>query len=162
MEEISYISLDSSDNAGWKATAELFKRMYARMDDLGLMLQLAPDGAEKWLQATKNTAGRFGLVIVAKKGDKAVGFAHGIIKYLPDYLGGFPVGSITHIFIDEDHTGSGIGKAMVGLLEDWFRSKKVHSVELQVISGNQGAKEFWRKLGYTEELQQFRKSGDQW
>jgi ribosomal protein S18 acetylase RimI-like enzyme len=162
MEEIIYMSLDASDNSGWKATGELFKLMYSRMEDLGLMLPLAPEGTEKWLKTAQNTAGRFGLVILAKKGEKAVGFAHGVIKYLPDYIGGFPVGSITHIFVDNDHTGSGIGKAMVGLLEEWFRSKKVHSVELQVICGNPGAKEFWKKLGYLEELQQYRKSGDQW
>lgn len=160
-EEIRYARLNHSDESGWEAVGELFNRMYSRMDDLGLMLPLAPGGTEKWLRTAQNTAGRFGLVILAKEGEKAVGFAHGVIKYLPDYLGGFPVGSITHVFVDENHTGSGIGKSMVGLLEEWFRSKKVHSVELQVISGNQGAKEFWKKLGYLEELKQYRKSGDQ-
>jgi ribosomal protein S18 acetylase RimI-like enzyme len=45
-------------------------------------------------------------------------------------------------------------------LQDWFRMKKVHSVELQVISGNPEAKEFWKKLGFVEELQQYRKYCD--
>jgi len=45
-------------------------------------------------------------------------------------------------------------------LEDWFVTKKVHSIELQVITGNPLAKEFWKKLGYLEELQQYRKTWD--
>jgi ribosomal protein S18 acetylase RimI-like enzyme len=162
MEEIKYIKLDDSDNAGWDAVGELFAQMYSRMDEMGLMLPLAPGGDEKWLKMARNTAGNFGLVILAKEGKISVGFAHGMIKFLPDYLGGFAVGSITHIFVDDHSRQSGIGKAMVNILEDWFRAKKVHSVELQVITGNPAAKEFWKKLGYLKELQQYRKTGDQW
>lgn len=162
MEEIKYIELDDSNNADWDAVRELFTRMYSRMDDLGLMLPLAPVGAEKWLKTARNTAGNFGLVILAKEGGKSVGFAHGMIKFLPDYLGGFAAGAITHVYVDDHSRQSGIGKAMVKLLEDWFRKKKVHSIELQVITGNPAAKEFWKKLGYLEELQQYRKTGDQW
>lgn len=162
MEDVRYIRLDDSDNALWETVAELFTRMYSRMDELGLLLTLAPDGAEKWLKTARNTSGKFGLVILAKKGENAVGFAHGMIKFLPDYLGGFPVGSITHVFVDDDYIRSGIGRDMVNLLEEWFRTKKVHSIELQVIIGNPDAKEFWKKLGYLEELQQYRKTIDRW
>jgi ribosomal protein S18 acetylase RimI-like enzyme len=162
MEDVRYIRLDDSDNALWETVAELFTRMYSRMDELGLLLTLAPDGAEKWLKTARNTSGKFGLVILAKKGENAVGFAHGMIKFLPDYLGGFPVGSITHVFVDDDYIRSGIGRDMVNLLEEWFRTKKVHSIELQVIIGNPDAKEFWKKLGYLKELQQYRKTIDRW
>lgn len=162
MEEIKYIKLDDSDNADWDAIRELFTRMYSRMDELGLMLPLVPGGTDKWLKTARNTAGKFGLAILAKEGEKTVGFAHGMIKFLPDYLGGFAVGSISHVFVDDHSRQSGIGKAMVKLLEEWFRMKKVHSIELQVIIGNPAAKEFWKKLGYLEELQQYRKTADQW
>jgi ribosomal protein S18 acetylase RimI-like enzyme len=162
MNEIKYIRLDDSNEAGWEAVEDLFIRMYSRMDELGLMLPLAPDGAGKWLQTVKNTAGKFSVLILARHGEEDVGFAHGMIKFLPDYLGGYPVGSITHVFVDNDFARSGIGRAMVNLLEEWFRAKKVHSVELQVITGNQVAQEFWKKLGYMEELQQYRKSADRW
>lgn len=162
MEELNYIRLEQPGNRDWDEVGEMFVRMYARMDEMGLMLPLIPGGMEKWLKTAQNTAGRFGLVILAKKGEKAVGFAHGMIKYLPDYLGGFAVGSITHVYVDENSAGSGIGSTLVNLLEDWFREKKVHSVELQVIKGNPAAKKFWEKLGYLEELQQYRKTSDKW
>jgi ribosomal protein S18 acetylase RimI-like enzyme len=161
MEELNYIRLDKPDDTDWNAVAELFTRMYARMDEMGLILPLSPDGTEKWLKTARNTAGKYGIVILAKEGERAIGFAHGMIKFLPDYLGGFAVGSITHVYVDDDSSRSGIGKALVNILEDWFRMKKVHSVELQVISGNPVAQEFWKKLGYREELQQYRKTWDQ-
>lgn len=146
------------DDPDWDNVGKLFSRMYERMGELGLMLPLDDDGAEKWLRTTKNTSGKYGLLILASKGGKVIGFAHGLIKFLPDYLGGFAVGSITHIYVDEDSRRSGIGKALVSQLEEWFREKKVHSVELQVISGNPAGKEFWKSLGYQEELCQYRKS----
>jgi GNAT superfamily N-acetyltransferase len=160
MEEIRYIRLDDPDNEDWNAVGELFTRMYARMDELGLILPLIHSGTEKWLKTARNTAGKYGMVILAKDKDKAIGFAHGMIKFLPDYLGGFTVGLITHVYVDDDSRRTGVGKALVNLLEDWFRMKKVHSMELQVISGNPAAQEFWKKLGYLEELKQYRKTWD--
>jgi len=162
MEGLNYIRLEKPDDKDWDAVRELFTRMYSRMDEMGLMLPLIPGGTEKWIKTAQNTAGKYGMVILAKKGESVIGFAHGMLKFLPDYLGGFAVGSITHVFVGDDYRRSGIAMAMVNLLEDWFRAKKVHSIELQVITGNPAAKEFWKKLGYLEELQQYRKTSDQW
>jgi ribosomal protein S18 acetylase RimI-like enzyme len=162
MREYDYIRLEKPEDPDWNIVGELFTKMYSRMDELGLSLPLSVDGTEKWLKTARNTSGKFGLVILVKDYGKAVGFAHGIIKFLPDYLGGFAVGSITHVYVDENSRRSGIAKALVNILEDWFLMKKVHSIELQVISGNPSAKEFWKKLGYSEELQQYRKTHDQW
>jgi len=161
MAEIEYIKLDQPDHPDWIAIGPLFTLMYARMDEMGLMLPLCDGGTGKWLKTAKNTSGKYGLVILAKEQGKPVGFAQGLIKFLPDYLGGFAVGSITHVYVDDDSRRSGIGKVLVNLLEEWFRIKKVHSVELQVIAGNPMAKEFWKGLGYEEELLQYRKTSQQ-
>lgn len=160
MREYDYIKLDQPEDPDWIVAGELFTRMYSRMDEIGLLLPLSADGTEKWLKTVRNTSGKYGLVILVKDWGKAVGFAHGMVKFLPDYLGGFAVGSITHVYVDDDSRRSGIGKALVNQLEDWFLTKKVHSIELQVITGNPLAKEFWKKLGYLEELQQYRKTLD--
>lgn len=160
MREYDYIKLDQPEDPDWIVVGELFTRMYSRMDEIGLLLPLSADGTEKWLKTVRNTSGKYGLVILVKDWGKAVGFAHGMVKFLPDYLGGFAVGSITHVYVDDDSRRSGIGKALVNQLEDWFLTKKVHSIELQVITGNPLAKEFWKKLGYKEELIQYRKTLD--
>lgn len=150
--------LDQPDHPDWTAVAALFTKMYARMDEMGLMLPLADDGAEKWLKTARITSGKYGVLVVAKDDAKIIGFAHGMIKFLPDYLGGYSVGIITHVFVDEKARRAGVGKALVKELEAWFGIKKVHSVELQVITGNPNAQAFWKKLGYSEELLQYRKN----
>ena len=157
MPKIDYIRLDRADHPEWDQVEALFLKMYSAMVAMDLMVPLAENGSGKWLKVAKNTAGKFGIVILAKNNDKAVGFAHGMIKFLPDYLGGFPVGMITHVYVNEEARRSGTGKEMVHNLEEWFNLKNVHSIELQVISGNPSAREFWEKLGYKEELLQYRK-----
>jgi ribosomal protein S18 acetylase RimI-like enzyme len=157
MMDFECIWLDSSDHPAWDAVELMFERMYESMEQMGLMLPLAENGAGKWIKSVQNTSGKFGIVVLAKAGPTAVGFAHGMIKFLPDYLGGYPVGSITHVFVDETHRRSGVGQELVNELKEWFRMKKVHSIELQVITGNPAAKAFWEKLGYGQELIQFRK-----
>lgn len=158
MREYDYIRLNQPDDPDWNVVGELFTLMYSRMDEIGLSLPLCNDGTEKWLKTARNTSGKYGLVILVKDYGKAVGFAHGMVKFLPDYLGGYAVGTISHVYVDDDTRRSGIGKAMVEQLEDWFLTKKVHSIELQVITGNPIAKEFWKSLGYNEELIQYRKT----
>jgi ribosomal protein S18 acetylase RimI-like enzyme len=160
MKELRYIKLDQPGNSDWDLVAGLFDGMYSDMDKMGLMIPLSPGGAEKWLNTAKNTAGRFGIVVLVKDGDRAIGFAQGMLKFLPDYLGGLAVGSVTHVYVDNGARRSGIGETLIGMLEEWFREKKVQSIELQVIAGNAAAKEFWKKLGYLHELEQYRKICD--
>lgn len=161
MGKTEYILLDSTSHPGWDEVTRLFTLMYARMDEMGLMIPLAEGGTEKWLKSTQNTSGKFGMVVLAKESELAIGFAHGMIKFLPDYLGGSAVGTITHVFVDENVRRAGVGRQLVSELEEWFRMKKVHSIELQVITGNPIAKEFWKELGYMEELMQYRKTWQQ-
>ncbi len=157
MTELEYLILQDQQQEEWEQVENLFRNMYAWMHNLGIMLPLESSGSMKWMSAARNTAEKFGRLAVAKSGDQVVAFAHGMIKFLPDYLGGKPVGMITHIFVAKEFRDKHVGAKLVAMLEDWFRSKKVHSVELQVITGNPDAMAFWKNLGYSEELQQFRK-----
>ena len=158
MDNTRYIRLDHREQPGWEKVPALLLLMYSQMEHMSLMLPLAPEGEMKWLSTARNTAGKFGILVLAMDEEEPVGFAHGMLKFLPDYLGGHPVGSITHVFVADEKRRCGVGEALVSDLEEWFRTKKVHSIELQVIAGNPGAKAFWEKLGYLEELTQYRKS----
>lgn len=157
MDEITFLSLTEDSREEWVQVESLFREMYLMMRELGLMLPLESGGASKWLSAARNTAGKFGKVIVAKHENRVIGFAHGMIKFLPDYLGGQPVGFITHVFVEKNFRDRNVGAKLVSVLEEYFRLKRVHSIELQVISGNPDAMAFWKNLGFTEELRQFRK-----
>jgi GNAT superfamily N-acetyltransferase len=156
MNEIHIIPLHNPFDERWIAVECLFSEMYSEMDDMGLQLPLVPGGAAKWVSMARNTTGKFGLVALAMTGDRVAGFAHGQVRFLPDYLGGYPIGAVTHVFVERDLRKLGIARQLVEVLEKWLSERKVHSVELQVISGNP-ASSFWSKLGYQPELSQYRK-----
>ena len=160
MNEFHIISIDNPDNPYMEHVKELFTDMYLYMQHHGLMLELAENGAELWLASLRNTLGKFGILCVAVEYEKVIGFAHGALKFGPDYLGSPKIGLITHIYVREETQKKGTGEALVNALYDWFREKKVGSVELQVISGNSKGIAFWEKLGFTRELFQYRKFMD--
>ena len=76
-----YIVLDSTDHPSWGEVAGMFARMYERMEEMGLMLPLTDGGTEKWIRTAQNTSGKFGIVVIAKEGDAAVGFAEELIQF---------------------------------------------------------------------------------
>ena len=158
MDKIDYLILDDRDGQEWDRLGECMEAMYSSLESQGWPFPLAEGGAEMWLKPVRNTIGRFGRMVVAKANGSIIGFAHGMIKFLPDYLGGHAIGFVTHIYVDNNYRETGTGRRMVEMLEEWFRQKKVHSIELQVITGNTGGIDFWKKLGYLEELRQYRKT----
>lgn len=157
MDNPSFTHIQHPDDPAWEQVEGLLQAMYVSLETQGWKFPLTVEGARLWLKTVRNTAGKFGVMVVAKDNGRVVGFAHGMVKFLPDYLGGNPIGFVTHIFVEEDYRVTGTGKQLVEMLEEWFCQKKVHSVELQVITGNAGGIEFWTKLGYREELRQYRK-----
>lgn len=135
----------------------LFEEMYDYMLDHGLMIKLAEYGAEKWLNGILKGLGRFGILCVAESENEVIGFSYGSIRIMPDYIGSMKTGIITHVFVSSKHRETGIGKKLVQALETWFDEKEVHSIELQVLTENVSAIDFWDKLGYSAELLQCRK-----
>jgi GNAT superfamily N-acetyltransferase len=135
----------------------MFAEMYKDMLGHGLLLELTEDGSEKWLASVTKSLGRFGILLLCFDETDGLGFAHGSIRLTPDYLGNKKVGVINHVFVREKGRGAGAGETMVKTLEQWFKSKDVHSVELQVLAENTPAIGFWQKLGYQRELLQYRK-----
>lgn len=135
----------------------LFLEMYGYMQTNGLMLELIPGGHQKWINSISKNLGRFGVLYVLKNNDEIIGFAHGSIRLAPDYLGSKKLGVITHVYVNENARTKGAGSDLVHALEQWFVQQSVHSVELQVLSGNLPAIGFWERLGYVSELLQCRK-----
>lgn len=135
----------------------LFTAMYEEFIDMGLLLKPAEHAAEIWFRSVENTLGRFGVLVAARKNGKIIGFAHGSLLMAPAYLEAGKTGVITHVFVDKSHRKSGIAQSLVAEMEGWFRQMNVHSIELQVLTKNHPGKTFWEKLGYGQELLQYRK-----
>ena len=157
MDNIQFRQIDSSEIRTLNQVASLFSEMYKYMEDLGLMINLADDGTEKWINSLKKTLNRFSILVVAEDEGQTVGFAVGALSVTPDYLGNRKVGVVTHIFVRPKFREQKIATELLGKLEEWFEERKVHSIELQVLAENDDAIDFWKRMGYENELYQFRK-----
>lgn len=139
------------------SVSSLFGKMYVEMSGMGLMVGLAEDGADKWIKGIEKTLGRMSYLLAAQNENKTLGFAHGSLRFLPDYLGGDLTGNITHIYVDENFRGEGIAGGLLNELENWFLRKKAASVDLEIVPDNENAKRFWLSKGYMTELTRYRK-----
>ena len=136
---------------------ELFLAMYEEMARMGLRITLAAGGEETWLANLASTLERFSALTLATVDEDVVGFAVGVLRFTPDYLGAEKLGAITHVYVCPHVRRDGTGRRLVELLHTWFAEKKVRSCELQVLCGNREAIVFWERLGYGAELLQMRK-----
>jgi GNAT superfamily N-acetyltransferase len=135
-----------------------FVEMYDYFSLKGLNISLIKNGEELWINSIMPTLNRLNKLLIAVYNDKVVGFAFGYLRFTPDYQGSLKVGSISYLYVSPDIRGKGIGSLLVKDLENWFISKEVHSIELQVIFKDKNAMTFWGKCGYNNsETIQFRK-----
>ncbi len=157
MNKIHYKQIQDPEDQDLKQVALLFAEMYTYMQEYGLMLQLEKDGVDKWMLSLKRTLKRFTTVEVAFHGSDMIAFAHGALSMAPDYLGNKKIGVVTHIYVRPEYRKQKIAKALLEKLEHWFIEQQVHSIELQALSENTTAIDFWKEMGYANELIQFRK-----
>ncbi len=157
MSDIQYKRLIDPEDHAFEQVKSLFGDMYVFMLENGLLLPLAENGQEKWIQTVKRTVQRFSTVQIASIGDQVIGFAHGALSMTPDYLGNKKVGVVTHIYVKPEYRKQDIAANLLSGLEEWFDEQQVNSIELQVLVENTRAIEFWKQMGYHKELLQFRK-----
>ncbi len=155
--KIEILAVKPGDSKRLKEVASMLEEMYREMLEMGLMTGLAEKGAEKWISGMESTLGKLSYLLVAVREDKIIGFAHGSLRFMPEYLGGELTGNITHIYLERDFRSMGIGEDLLEKLEEWFRHKKVASIDLEVLPANEKAKNFWLGKGYDTELIKFRK-----
>jgi ribosomal protein S18 acetylase RimI-like enzyme len=151
-------TITHADDAALPAIAPLFEAMHAEMAQQGMLLRLADDGAQTWLDGIKGGSERFGRLAVAEADGQVVGFAHAVVKLAPEHLGGARIGHIAYVYVSPAHRRSGIARELVASLHEWLGVKQVTSIELQVVHRNEAGLAFWRSLGYGPELLQLRKS----
>jgi GNAT superfamily N-acetyltransferase len=152
--------LDSADEQILDQVESLFLEMYAYMSQKGLQLPLVDGGEKKWRLGLQRTLGHLGALVIAEIDDKVIGFMRGVIRLSPDHLGGQKIGYVDHTFIRAGMRGQGVGRAMFELLQDWFSSKRVLRLELQVLCGNEPGIDAWKAMGFQSELLQMQKGID--
>ncbi|MDU0205141.1 GNAT family N-acetyltransferase [Paenibacillus sp. MAH-36] len=156
MENIRYLELKEAGTL-LEQMETLFVLMYDYMGDKGLLQPLVPGGEKMWSKSLLPTLGKFGVVWLALNGEEVIGFIQGMIKLLPNYLGGGKVGIISHVYVKPEMRQYGIGSELAKKLEEWFVTKNIDSIELQVLYHNEKARNFWENTGYEYEVYQMRK-----
>lgn len=91
-----------------------------------------------------------GEIFVAMDGERVVGYALlQLIKPPPVYDCG-EYGFISDMAVASGYRRQGVGEKLLQRSMAWFQSKKVHTVELGVITGNEVGQSFWKKQGFAE------------
>jgi ribosomal protein S18 acetylase RimI-like enzyme len=138
--------------------------MYAQMDTffrrLSYRFPEVPDVGAAWVDSFRRSLGRFSQVHLAERDGQIVGFMLSRIKQVAPYLGGVRVGELSDMWIDPDARRLGIGEELSRQAIDWLRAQGVHSVEVQILEGNEPIWRLYARMGFQPELRQIRLTWD--
>lgn len=113
-----------------------------------------------WLDIFRRTLGRFSVVYLAEYQGEVVGFILARIKRVPEYLGGVMVGELKDMWVEHKVRRLGIGEKLLRLAIEWCHAQNVHSLEAQILVGNEPIIKLVKSLGMTPELYQMRLTWD--
>ncbi|NOH11590.1 MAG: GNAT family N-acetyltransferase [Chloroflexi bacterium] len=153
MSELNFREASAED---LPAVAKLWGKLDAFHRQLGLAFPETEEAEQAWINSIERTLGRFSFVWLAEQDETPQAFLMGRYKRLPETLGGVFVGEISDLYVDESLRGKQVGARLVELAVKKFKELDVHSVEVQILAGNEGALEFWHKHGFEDELTQVR------
>jgi GNAT superfamily N-acetyltransferase len=89
-------------------------------------------------------------ILVAKVGNKIVGFFIGKIEKAHSYCQAKKIGVIFQAFVEEKFRRKGIGRLFFEELLKWFKKKKVKFIEVEVDSKNKIGVEAYKRYGFFE------------
>ncbi|MEJ2709166.1 MAG: GNAT family N-acetyltransferase [Anaerolineales bacterium] len=153
MAEVTY---RLSEEADLPVIAGMYDKMDAYFRQFSYRFPEVENVGQAWLDSFRRTLGRFSVVYVAELEGKVVGFMLGRVKRVAPYLGGVLVGELSDMWVEPDARRYGIGEKLSRLTINWLREQKVHSVEVQILEGNQPIWRLYEKMGFQPELRQIR------
>lgn len=154
MSRAAPVSIRAGGPEDLPALRPLWEALYRLQREQGMRLRTPPDGFDRWAASQSAGLGRLSLLLIAEADGRAVGFLAGRVRLIPPWFGGGQAGFVSEVFVDESRRGEGIGTRLLDEAIAWFRQNGIRRVELQVLTQNTGARELYRRLGWTEELVQ--------
>jgi GNAT superfamily N-acetyltransferase len=138
----------------WPRLEHLWLLLYEHQQAHGMLLGLPPDAYQLWVASFQPILGRFGFVLVAEEAKSLVGFLAGRIRSLPPHFGGHQTGHFSELFVADSHRRRGIADELLSAGINWFRERGIQRIDLPVLAKNSGAREFYLRRGWVEELVQ--------
>lgn len=125
-------------------------REHEELDPSIRLSPLAADHYREYLQMHLLDANA--IVLVAHDGARAVGFTLAVrCQNLPMFEPAL-YGYVSDMVVLPTHRRRGIGKRMFSTVAAWFRNQGIHTLQLQVYSGNAPGRAFWQRLGFRDFL----------
>jgi RimJ/RimL family protein N-acetyltransferase len=149
MSEVTYREATESD---FPVMAKFYTLLNQHFHQFGYRLPVPENVGEVWLDTFKRTLGKFSIAYVAVYEENVVGFLLARIKRLPPYMGGILVGELSDEWIVPEVRRLGVGAHMCHLALEWLRNQKVHSVEIQVLTGNDASWNMLSAMGFKQEF----------
>jgi GNAT superfamily N-acetyltransferase len=137
----------------------LFRELYQTLEDLGLVTPLVSGGERMWRSSIEVALGRhIGVTVALNHDERVLGFVHTSLLYLPDYLGGAKGARLGHIYVAESARKRGLPARMWERAEEWLRDRGAVTVDVQAQMYNNASRSLWPRLGFEEDLVQYRKN----
>ena len=89
-------------------------------------------------------------IFIAMFNFKIIGFCYGFVQKLDPNHRINPVGYLCSCYVKGKYRGRGIGEQLANKLINWFKSKRIKRVVLDVTKKNINAIKVWRKLGFKD------------
>ncbi|HEX7131031.1 MAG TPA: GNAT family N-acetyltransferase [Iamia sp.] len=136
---------------------EMFADQWAHLARFDPLHPLVDGGAAMWRAGVEKMIGRLGVLFVASRGDEAIGFTYGIIRVLPDYLGGGKYADWPQMHTRASARGTGVGRRLYDAFEQWCIERGCGSIQGYVLSKDVDGMALWEHLGFVQEQVQIRK-----
>jgi RimJ/RimL family protein N-acetyltransferase len=131
---------------------QYYTKLNSHFHQFGYRLPVPENVGEIWLDTFKRTLGKFSIAYVSEYEGKIEGFLLARIKRLPPYMGGLFVGELSDEWIEPEIRRLGAGAHMCHMALEWLRNQKVHSVEIQVLNGNEPSWSMLSAIGFKQEF----------
>ena len=139
------------DRPSIESLFDQFQRDLVELDDLQRLRHPQGYGETQAARTLRKIADRGGFLVAETRGE-IVGFVVGIVRATTpeDELEVVPTtrGRVEELYVRSSDRGAGIGRALMAEIETWFRSEGCDVVNVEVFAPNDGARRFYRRLGY--------------
>lgn len=131
-----------------------WRDLYEQQAREGMRTTLPGDAFERWAMSVAPSLGRFAQLHLAEEEPDVVGFVLARLRATPPHLGGERVGFVSEVWVAPGRRKHGLGPELLQAALEWFRAQGVSRCELHVMAGNTGARRFYAREGWSEELVQ--------
>ncbi len=138
--------------------SQMWIELYEHEEAHGMMLWLSDGAVEAWAkQMCSRLNARTTVFLVAEYEGNIGGFFTAQIKMLPPMYKDGLVASMQELYVEPQHRGRGIARALIARAVERFKELGATSIEGQIVRDDSRSLQFWKSLGWELELVQIRK-----